>query len=180
MFNETVPPVGVHIAGDFNGWDPAATPMDFQGYAIWTITLPLERFTEYEYKFINGNAFGDDEDVPLACEQNWNRFFTTGGSDESRPIVCFGSCTLCDGCTDPFSTEFNPFAENDNGSCATPVVWGCTYADAENYDVAANVDDGTCTFELGNTSCAGDINGDGIINTGDLTALLGDFGTVCP
>lgn len=56
---------------------------------------------------------------------------------------------------------------------------GCTYADADNFDPLANVDDGSCTFTVGGT-CPGDFNDDNLINTTDLLAFLGVFGTVCP
>jgi len=178
MWNETVPAIGVHLAGSFQGWDPATTPMNYLGYGIWSVTVQVERFTYYEWKFINGNAFGDDEDVPLACAENWNRNMVSGGDSYTLDLVCFGSCTLCDGCLDPFSLEFNPFAEGDNGSCATAVVWGCTYEDASNYDSNANVENGTCLFEVAN-SCPQDINLDGVVNTGDLNSLLSAYGTFC-
>jgi 1,4-alpha-glucan branching enzyme len=179
MWNENVSPAGVHLAGSFQNWDPGATPMNYLGFGIWEAVLELERFTYYEWKFVNGNSWGDDEDVPVDCQINWNRNMVSGSSDMNLDVVCFRSCTLCDGCTDPFSTEFNPFAGNDNGTCATPVVWGCTYADADNYNQAANEDDGSCTFTLG-SSCPSDITGDGIVNSADLLALLALFGTVCP
>lgn len=178
MFNTLVNPNGVHIAGSFQGWDPAATPMNYLGYGIWEVILELDRFTYYEYKFINGNSWGDDEDVPVECQTNWNRFFTTGSEGEMRPLVCFGECGPCQGCTDPFSLEFNPFAEGDNGSCATPVVWGCAYEGAVNYNPAANTDDGSCEFDCV-SSCPADITGDGVINTADLLEMLSVFGTFC-
>jgi hypothetical protein len=94
-------------------------------------------------------------------------------------VVCFNSCTACAGCTDPFSLEFNPFAAEDDGSCATALVFGCTYVDASNYNEAANVENGSCTFELGN-ACPGDLNDDGVVGTPDLLVFLAAFGTDCP
>lgn len=178
MWNETVPAAGVHLSGSFQGWDPASTPMTYLGYGIWSVSIQLERFSYYEWKFLNGNSFGDDEDVPLACAENWNRNMVTGGNSFVLDLVCFRSCTLCDGCTDPFSLEFNPFAELDNGTCATPVVWGCIYEDATNYNLSANVDNDTCLFDF-NGNCPQDVNNDGIINTGDLNSILGSYGQTC-
>jgi hypothetical protein len=57
-------------------------------------------------------------------------------------------------------------------------VFGCTYADASNYDDAANMEDGSCTFDLGNT-CPGDLNEDGVVGTPDLLVFLAAFGTDC-
>jgi hypothetical protein len=47
----------VHLAGEFNGWDPSATPMsDEDGDGVWTVTVELEP-GRYEYKFvIDGGA----------------------------------------------------------------------------------------------------------------------------
>ncbi len=55
---------------------------------------------------------------------------------------------------------------------------GCTYLNADNYDIGAGVDDGTCEFPY--NTCAGDFNEDGFITVGDLTGFLGVFGTTCP
>ena len=93
-------------------------------------------------------------------------------------VVCFGECEACSGCTDPLSVEFDPFAGSDDGSCVTPIVFGCTYLDAENYNPAATTDDTSCTFSPSNP-CPADLNSDGLVNAGDLLAFLGEFGTSC-
>ena len=50
------------------------------------------------------------------------------------------------GCTNPTgTTNFNPNAEFDDGSCIT-AVGGCTNPAASNFNPNANVDDGSCTF----------------------------------
>jgi len=179
MFNESTNPSGIHLAGSFQGWDPSGTPMNYLGYGIWEITVPLNRFFYYEYKFVNGNSWNNYEDVPVECQTNWNRFFTTGASSGALPLVCFGSCSPCSGCTDPLSLEFNPFAESDNGSCAAPLVWGCTYDGASNYNPNANRDNGSCEFTVA-PNCPGDVTGDGIVNTADLLDILSVFGSTCP
>jgi hypothetical protein len=74
--------------------------------------------------------------------------------------------------------EYNPFSGADDDSCLTPIVSGCTYVDASNYNALANVDNGSCTFEL--SSCTGDLNEDGTVGTPDLLMFLAAFGTSCP
>ncbi len=51
--------------------------------------------------------------------------------------------------------------------------FGCTYPGAINYDLFATIDDGSCTF------CVGDFNGDFSITVSDLTGFLGVFGSNC-
>ena len=95
MSEQVVDPAGVHLAGSFQGWDPAATPMTDQGGGVYAVTLTVDQNTTYEFKYINGNAFGQDESVPAACQQNNNRFFTSGTTAETLGLVCFGSCLIC-------------------------------------------------------------------------------------
>ena len=174
MSNETVSANGVHIAGGFQGWDPASTPVAAVGFGVYEITLSLAQGT-YEYKFINGNAWGEDESVG-DCGNGGNRVITVSSNIVTEG-ACFNSCDLCAGCTNPMFQEYNPFNGEDDGSCMTTSVAGCTYADAENFDAAANVDDGSCVFE--SSSCGGDLNGDGTIGTPDLLAFLSTFGAPC-
>ena len=55
---------GVHIAGSFQGWDPSSTSLSQIGTSsIYETTLAVSQ-GKLEYKFINGNVWGDDESVP--------------------------------------------------------------------------------------------------------------------
>jgi hypothetical protein len=177
MSNETVGANGVHVAGGFQGWDATATPMQYAGYGVYSITLVLSAGT-IEYQFINGNAWGGDENVPTGCGNEYgNRSLLVAGNTDAG-VVCFEACSACAGCTNPFSLEFSPFAGEDDGSCATALVWGCTYSAANNFNPQANVDNGSCAFETVNP-CPADIDGDGAVATPDLLAFLAAFGTDC-
>jgi hypothetical protein len=150
------------------------------GYGIYETTVSLDANAYYEFKYVNGNAWGmGDETVPAECAVGWNRFLTTGTTDSNLDVVCFGSCSACAGCTDPLSVEYNPYAGSDDGSCQTPLVQGCTYEGAENYNPAANDDDGSCTFDLANP-CPSDLNGDGFVGLSDLLNFIADYGSTCP
>ncbi|MBL7942285.1 MAG: hypothetical protein JNM00_05945, partial [Flavobacteriales bacterium] len=102
MSEQTVSPNGVHMAGGFGvagypDWDPAGiTLTDANADNIYETTLSLPENTYFEYKFINGNAWGSDESLPGACNCNGNRCLTTGNTNELRPVFCFGSCSFCD------------------------------------------------------------------------------------
>ena len=64
-----------------------------------------------------------------------------------------------DGCTDDDYQEFNPLANNDDGSCTNLHIYGCTNPGAFNYDPTATMMDliPDCNYEL----WIGDAGGDG-------------------
>ena len=92
MNNETVDANGVHMAGGFQGWDPAATALsDDDGDGIYSITLPLTSGDTVEYKYINGDAWGQDETA-----FGGNRSLTVGDDDMVLPNYCFNSLEPCE------------------------------------------------------------------------------------
>lgn len=101
MSQETISPLGIHIAGDFqiaagyaSNWDPSLTELtDSDGDGVYTLTVNIPVGT-YFYKFINGNAWGSDESVPLACNTNNNRIVNLT-ADMVTPLVCYESCSPC-------------------------------------------------------------------------------------
>ena len=84
--------------------------------------------------------------------------------------VCGGSCEaddnangVCDadelvGCTVPTACNFNPFAEEDDGSCEFYCP-GCTDSAACNFDEGALQEDESCVYpeDLGTCDCAGNV-----------------------
>jgi 1,4-alpha-glucan branching enzyme len=55
----------VSVAGDFNGWNPANTPLERSDGGMWTATIPLKP-GRYQYMFvIDGKQWIAD---PLAAE----------------------------------------------------------------------------------------------------------------
>ena len=98
MSQVVVSPNGVHIAGAFQGWDPATTAMtDDNNDGIFEYTTKLPANMSYEYKFVNGNAWGMDEAVPPTCAQNNNRYVEVGSDDLVLDPVCYASCGVCVG-----------------------------------------------------------------------------------
>ena len=91
----------VTVAGNFqvaagyaSDWTPGITVLtDANNDDIYDITLTLPAGS-YEYKFLNGTAWGTDEGVPGACATNGNRGMTVT-MNQSEPQVCFGMCTTC-------------------------------------------------------------------------------------
>jgi len=98
MSQEEVAAEGVHLTGSFQGWDPSATAMDdSDADGVYTATVALEVNKTYEYKFVNGDEFGEDETVPSECAQNNNRSVIVAESDMVLDPVCYASCTECAG-----------------------------------------------------------------------------------
>jgi hypothetical protein len=101
MSEQVVSADGVHVAGNFQGWDAMATPMtDADGDGVYSVTVTVDENANLLYKFINGNAFSGVEDVPGVCGlpdgfgAN-NRVLETGTIDITVPAVCFGACSDC-------------------------------------------------------------------------------------
>lgn len=158
------------VAGSFNGF--AASGMTEMGYGVWETSLILG-VGSYEFNYVNGAA---TENISGDCDSQ--RMLEVANAPMTLDASCYGECGPCAGCTDPFSAEYNPFAGEDDGSCATAIVYGCTYPDASNYNAAATIDDGTCEVS-GANPCPTDLDGDGSTAVGDLLILLGSFGQVC-
>ena len=90
-----------------------------------------------------------------------------------------GSCTNS-GCMDMTACNFDPDADCNDAAMCDFSCWGCTYADADNYDASATQDDGTCLFaSVEEPECLGDLNGDLNVTVADLLVLLGNFSLSC-
>lgn len=82
--------------------------------------------------------------------------------------------------------DYTISAEDASGNIASasftildhPASCGCTYPTAFNYEVDAEVDNGSCVFST-DQSCLADIVPDGIVGTNDLLQLLVEFGVIC-
>ena len=96
MTNEMVSADGVHVAGNFQGWDPAATPMTDNMDGTWSYSFSSDTAATYQYKFINGNAWGSDEGIPDACAFDGNRqIMVDGAMGDVTSTVCYNSCAAC-------------------------------------------------------------------------------------
>ncbi len=82
-----------HLAGNFQNWNPAQTSLYSFGDSIFEIINYLA-VGSYQYKFINGNAWGQDESIPTPCNVNGNREVVVT-KDTILPAFCFGACTIC-------------------------------------------------------------------------------------
>ena len=197
----------VYTNGTYNGWCGGCNPMTDAGDGLWTGTFNLPA-GDQEYKFTI-NAWSDQEyfDGSESCTTDPAEFVNRVANISAAttlPVVCWNSCEACPlvaGCMDSGACNYNADAEVDDASC--------TYPAHPNFDCDGNCNndadgDGICDeleglipeaeshcgigtmwdAELGqcvfNVECAGDINLDGAVTSGDILLMLANFGTWCP
>lgn len=95
MSNETISPNGVHIAGNFQNNDPAASIMYSFGNDVYEYMAYLTPGIQVDYKFFNGNTISSSELVPFACGLGASRIISNIDSAQILPTVCFSSCADC-------------------------------------------------------------------------------------
>lgn len=175
MNYQTVGPNGVHIAGNFQAaagfpgdWDPSTTEMtDANGDGIYEVTVSLPA-GDYQFKYVNGNAWGSDESVPAGCLVGGNRGVTVAGDMTVGP-VCYGECTPCatgltfrvDMSTQTVSPNGVHVAGNFQAAAGFPGDWDpatteMTDLDADGiYEVTVNVPDGNYSYKFVNGNAWG-------------------------
>lgn len=119
MNNETVNANGVHLAGSFGAdgydeWDPGSISMtDDDSDGVYEVTLTLSG-DNYEFKFINGDDWPFEEDVPNICQVeldgNSNRSIDVEG--DMTYMVCFGQCAACNEYSVLFRVDMSLHVEN--------------------------------------------------------------------
>ena len=73
MATQTISPLGVHVAGSFQdpAWDPSATMMhNPDGSNMYKHLFQVMPGTSIEFKYVNGDVWGDDETVPPGCAKS--------------------------------------------------------------------------------------------------------------
>jgi hypothetical protein len=107
MSNLAINPNGVHVAGNWQSeaglpgdWEPNTALMtddDMDGIYSYSCELPDG---VYEFKYINGDAWGTDEtQIPAICQVgggNTNRFFVVDGSATELPAVGYNNSVVTD------------------------------------------------------------------------------------
>lgn len=111
MQNETVSPSGVHVAGNFQGWNPSATAMtDDNMDGVYEYAFTTDSVATYEFKFVNGNAWGSEEGVPAACgsDPDGNRFIEVDpAAGDAAYQTCYNACETCDVITVTFRVDMS-------------------------------------------------------------------------
>lgn len=94
MNGTTVDAAGVHVAGSFNSWNTTTTELtDADGDGVYSVTISVPASNEpYQYKFLNGNAWGKEEIVFGECAYRTNRIAYVTDGDVTMPVSVFGYC----------------------------------------------------------------------------------------
>jgi hypothetical protein len=82
---DTPPTDTVYIAGDFQGWAPADTPMTQVDASTWTITIPFQDGTDIQYKYTRGSWDAVEKDD--GCGEILNRTLTADYSISTAQVV---------------------------------------------------------------------------------------------
>ena len=97
MSNQTVSPLGVFLAGTFNGFSATTDSMILVGNGVYELTLSLDTTLSVQYKFVNGNTY---EAGNAACGVNdglggYNRVYEVMGANSIISTVCYNECANC-------------------------------------------------------------------------------------
>ncbi|MDA8606974.1 hypothetical protein N9L13_08105 [Flavobacteriales bacterium] len=136
-----------------------------------------------------------DQDEVVGCQDNAACNYDATATDDG----------YCDYPEANYDCDGNCLNDSDNDSiCDSEEVNGCMNSSACNYSSDATDEDGSCLFPSGGFDCEGnsfcgdgtiwsddfavclasicseDINGDGVVGTADLLALLSVYGEYCP
>lgn len=122
---------GVHVAGSFQGWNAAGTPLTDMGSGIWEVTVPIAP-GDYQYKFINGDDWSgngdgniDNENLTGECSESTNRVITVG--EEPMTVTwCYNQCSeTCVEDPDPANITFRVDMTElvDAGTLSADGVW---------------------------------------------------------
>jgi 1,4-alpha-glucan branching enzyme len=60
----------VYLVGDFNNWDPCASPFQRMHNGIWRITLDLPAWQRYEFRYLIDDHWCTDHHVDGCKESN--------------------------------------------------------------------------------------------------------------
>lgn len=117
---------GVSIAGDFQSaaglggnWSPGTILLtDDNNDNVYEIDMTLPE-GDYQFKFLNGNAWGTEESVPVECQNpgSTNRLMSISGAQGSDVTVgpfCYSSCDgACPALKEPVNVTFKVDMSNE-------------------------------------------------------------------
>jgi len=91
-----VNPVGIFVAGDFQGWNPAGSQLiDPDGNGTFEGYFSIGTATSAQFKFINGNDWAFAENIPAECNVSGNRALDVVEANTVSDVICFSACGPC-------------------------------------------------------------------------------------
>jgi hypothetical protein len=178
-----VNPLGVFIAGDFQGWNPAGSELiDPDGNGIYEGYFSAGTASSALFKFINGNDWGLAESVPSPCAVgvDSNRELSIVETNTVADVICFSACGPCQAPTPVlFRVDMSLQTVNANGPHVAGSFQGWNPGDPNTlmldpegdniYEVTVLVQPGTYRYKFvngaawqdGNESLPADCNVDG-------------------
>ena len=102
MRQEVIDSAGVHVTGTFalaagldtvNWLADALELLDPDGDTVYSGSVVVPTGV-YEFKYVNGNSWGQDEQLVGGCLSGNNRVIMVN-ADRNLDTVCFGSCHAC-------------------------------------------------------------------------------------
>ncbi|MDZ4752240.1 MAG: T9SS type A sorting domain-containing protein [Flavobacteriales bacterium] len=154
-----ISPDGIHVAGQFQGWDPAASELNekapgiYEGYFTYDpIAAQIPNGTDVEYKFINGDDWTENsiaENVIGDCAvPGGNRLVVTSETNTLLPVFCFNACSPC---VAPTTINFELDMSNEtvsaNGVHAAGSFQGWSAGDS-NWELTDGNSDGIYTLTV--------------------------------
>jgi hypothetical protein len=93
MQNASVNANGVHVGGNFQGFDPAKTRLYSFGNNIYEIIAYMNTGSQ-QFKYYNGKTLANTETVPGSCATSGNRTHNVL-ADSILVTVCYSDCIAC-------------------------------------------------------------------------------------
>jgi hypothetical protein len=102
-----ISPDGIHVAGQFQGWDPAGSELKekaagiYEGYFTFDpVAAGIPNGTDIEFKYINGDDWTENSIIEnMAGEScglsNENRLEIVTETNTVLPVYCFNACSPC-------------------------------------------------------------------------------------
>ena len=125
---------GIHCTNDFG----------FDGFPIGRMEL-----SGGGYNTFNSSAEWGTQTGSFGGSGN----FVNGTSENAYAVRCVKYQPNDRGCMDPNFVEFEPNAQEEDGSCVTPLIRGCTDPTANNFNPNANTEVGSCVYGSQEPAC---------------------------
>ena len=161
---------------EFSGIPTLAGEYEVNLTGTLSIALFGSSFNVEGFTFLKTVRVEASEDLIAGCTYAWASNFNSFADFDD------GSCTIDGGCPNPEACNFNALSAAPESACDFSCL-GCTYVDAENYNLEATQDNGTCIFDLSSEPdgvCLFDFDDSGTIGSTDLLVFLEAYGYSCP